>query len=76
MSLLRCPGYFSAYATAMYPPRLCPSRVIFSIPRLILHSSKASTNQLSASLILSSFSFALILNAGRELRPIPSKSKA
>ena len=53
----------------MYPPRLCPRRIIFSSPIALLHSSMYWTNLFSASL-------QSLENTGRELRPKPGKSNA
>jgi len=62
-------GYLSAYEATKKPPKLWPSKTIFSIFKASLHCSMESTN-------CSSARSGLRLNLGRLLRPKPSKSNA
>ena len=60
-------GYFKAYKAEIYPPKLCPNKLNFSSPIVILHCSIESTNMFSVSI-------GSLGNVGLELRPKPSKS--
>ena len=56
-------------------PKLCPAKIIFSIPCFCLHSSRESTKKFSAASTLPS-SPGLKLKGTLELLPVPNQSIA